>query len=83
MSSDAEVSGTPAVPIAPSAAAMRMRNSRERRRLGLKCVLVQLRATEIEILVRKRLLNADARNDARAIRDAVHSYLDRTLSKGM
>lgn len=83
MSQEAEISITPAVPITPSAAAKRMRNSRERRRLGLRCVTVQLRATEVDVLVQKNLLNADARNDTYAVRDALHAYLDRTLSKGL
>jgi hypothetical protein len=83
MSQDAEISITPSAPIAPSAAAMRMRDHRERRRLGLHCVTVQLRATEIDVLIRKNLLKADARNDTYAVRDALHAYLDRTLSKGL
>lgn len=78
MSQDAEISTTP-----PSAAAMRMRDHRERRRLGLQCVTVQLRATEIDVLIQKNLLKADARNDTFAVRDALHTYLDRTLSKAL
>ena len=83
MSPDPEISTTPAVPITPSAAAKRMRVSRERRRRGLRCVTVQLRATEIDVLIQKDLLKADARNDTRAIRNALHTYLDRTLSKAL
>jgi hypothetical protein len=83
MSQDAEVPTTPPAPIAPSAAAMRMRNHRERQRRGLRCVTVQIRATEIEVLIQKKLLEADARNDARAVRDALHAYFDRTLSKAL
>jgi hypothetical protein len=83
MSPDAEISTTPPAPIATSAAAKRMRDHRERRRLGLRCVTVQLRATEIEVLLRTNLLKADARNDARAVRDALHTYLDRTLSRAL
>jgi hypothetical protein len=83
MPQDAEISTTPQSPTAPSAAAMRMRNHRERQRRGLRCVTVQLRATEIEVLIQKNLLKADARNDARAVRNALHAYLDRTLSKAL
>ena len=83
MSQDAEISITPPVSITASAAAKRMRNSRERRRLGLRCVTVQLRATEVDVLVQKNLLNADARSDTYAVRDALHAYLDRTLGKGL
>ncbi len=66
-----------------SSAARRMRDHRARRRIGLRCVTVQLRETEIDVLIRKGLLNADARNDVYAVRDAVHAYLDRTLSKAV
>jgi hypothetical protein len=47
----------PPTPIIPSAAAIRMRDHRERRRLGLRCVTVQLRATEIEVLIQKNCSN--------------------------
>jgi hypothetical protein len=81
MSSDAEankiVSPTPA---GRSAAAERMRAHRNRRRAGLRCVVVQIRETEIDVLVRKGLLKPDACNDRIAIRDALHSHFDRTLS---
>ena len=70
-------------PSARSAAAERMRAHRERRRMGLRCVTVQLREKEIQVLIQKGFLKADARNDVYAIRDAVHAYLDRTLSKAV
>ncbi len=66
-------------PAARSPAAERMRAHRERRRLGLRCLTIQLRETEIDVLIREGLLNADARNDLYAIRDAVHAHLDSTL----
>jgi hypothetical protein len=53
MSQDAEISISPPQPISPSAAAKRMRNHRERRRLGLRCVTVQLRETEIDVRSKK------------------------------
>ena len=83
MSPDAEISITPPAPIAPSAAAERMRNHRERRRKGHRCVTIELRETEIDLLIRWGLLKADARNDAHAVRDALHAYLDRTLGKAL
>ena len=70
-------------PIRSSAAAVRMRAHRERRRMGLRCVTVQLREKEIHVLIQKGFLKADARNDVYAIRDAMHAYLDRTLSKAL
>ena len=81
MSEDAEMSsGITVLPVARSAAE-RMRASRERRRLGLRCLTVELRETEIDVLIQKKLLDADARNDAYAVRDALHAHFERTLKK--
>jgi hypothetical protein len=64
----------------PSSAAQRMRRHRQRRRDGLRCLIVELRETEIDVLVQKGLLNADARNNARAVREALYQYFDGTLN---
>ena len=80
MSEDAETSGGPATPpISCSPAANRMRYHRERRREGLRCITIELRETEIDELIRRKLLQADARNDVYAIREALHAHFDRTL----
>ena len=80
MSEQVEMSDGPATPpIARSAAARRMRAHRQRRREGLRCIVVQLRETEIDELIRKGLLQADARNDVYAVRNALHAHFDRTL----
>ena len=80
MSEHAEMSSaTTALPAACSAAANRMRAHRQRRRDGLRCIVVQLRETEIDELIRRKLLQADARNDVYAIREALHMHFDRTL----
>ena len=80
MSEHAEMSSaTTALPAACSAAANRMRAHRQRRRDGLRCIVVQLRETEIDELIRRKLLQADARNDVYAIREALHAHFDRTL----
>jgi hypothetical protein len=47
--------------IARSPDAERMRRHRERRRDGLRCLVVELRETEIDVLVQRGLLNAGAR----------------------
>jgi hypothetical protein len=60
-------------------AADRMRLHRERRRKGLRCVIVELRETEVDALIRKGMLNADARNNSRAVRKALYAHLDQTL----
>jgi hypothetical protein len=62
-----------------SAAAERMHLHRERRRQGLRCIIVELRETEIDALVRRGLLEAETRNDKYAVRMALYEYLDRTL----
>ena len=67
------------VPLIPSAAAERMRLHRERRRQGLRCIIVELRETEIEALVRRGLLEAETRNDKYAVRKALYDHLDQTL----
>jgi hypothetical protein len=62
-----------------SAAAERMRAHRERRRAGLRCLMVQLFETEIDELIRRGLLKDVARNDPQSVRDALYLHLDRTL----
>jgi hypothetical protein len=59
-----------------SSAAERMRAHRQRRRDGLRCLTIELRETEIDVLIGRK---ADARNDADAIRDALYAHLERTL----
>jgi hypothetical protein len=64
----------------PSSAALRMRRHRERRRNGMRCMTIELRETEVTALIRKGLLTDDARNEIRAIRNALYRFLDRTLN---
>jgi hypothetical protein len=64
---------------APSAAALRMRRHRERRRDGLRCLTIELRETEVAELVRQGFLQKDARNDPQALSNAFYRFLDRTL----
>ena len=64
---------------APSAAALRMRRHRERRRDGLRCVTIELRETEVTALIRKGFLKEDAGNDDRAVKSAFYGFLDRAL----
>jgi hypothetical protein len=63
----------------PSAAAERMRLHRERRRQGLRCLMVELRETEIDVLIQKGLLDGEMRNDPDAVSDALYAHLDQTL----
>ena len=63
----------------PSPAAERMRRHRERRRDGMRCLLVELTDTEIDALVRKGLLKPETCHDQNAIADALYNFLERTL----
>jgi hypothetical protein len=62
-----------------SAAAMRTRRSRQRRRDGLRSLWIELRETEVATLISKKLLKIDARNDDHAVRTALYAHLDHTL----
>jgi hypothetical protein len=62
-----------------SRAAERMRRHRERRRDGLRCVMVELRETEIDELIRRKLLKSETRNDAWAIKSAIYAIFDDVL----
>jgi hypothetical protein len=64
----------------PNTAAARMRRHRKRRREGLRCLTVELRDSEIDVLVGKALLMPGIRNDKNAIIRALHDFFDITLS---
>jgi SOS response regulatory protein OraA/RecX len=80
MSGHAEMSiETVTASLACSAAAERMRAHRRRRQAGLRCLTIELRETEVTELIRRKLLEADAHDDIRAIRNALHRHLDESL----
>jgi hypothetical protein len=62
-----------------SCAAERMRLHRERRRTGVRCLMIELRESEAAELVRRGLLKQEMRNDRNAIIEALYAHLDRTL----
>ena len=66
-------------PTGPSAAAVRMRLHRDRRRYGLRCLMIELRETEIDLLVAKGLLSSETRHDSHVVRQALYAHLDQTL----
>jgi hypothetical protein len=68
-------------PTAALTAAERMRAHRQRRRDGLRCLTIEVRETEIDALIRKGTLKADARNDPDAILNALYAHLDHTLDE--
>jgi hypothetical protein len=57
-----------------------MRRHRKLRRDGLRCLTVQLRETEIDMLICKALLEPEMRNNRIAIITALHAHFDQTLS---
>jgi hypothetical protein len=70
-------------PASCSAAAERMRLHRERRRQGLRCLMIELRETEIDALIAKGLLKPETRNDPNAVSEALYDFLDRALSQAV
>jgi hypothetical protein len=69
----------PIATIARSTAAVRMRLHRKRRRLGLRCLMIELRETEIDVLIGRGLLHSEMRHDPCVVREALYAYLDQTL----
>jgi hypothetical protein len=63
-----------------SPAAERMRLHRERKKNGMRCLMIELRETEIDALIREGFLKSDTRNDTAAITDAIYAYFDRELA---
>ena len=55
----------------PSPAAQRMRRYRKQRRQGLRSVRILLAETDIDALIRMRLLKEDQRQDVEALQTAV------------
>ena len=60
-----------------------MRLHRARRSVGLRCLTLEVRETEITALIRKGLLRSDNRRDSKAVRNALYSLLDRHLGGSM
>jgi hypothetical protein len=80
MTHDADLKVTaPTTEPVRSPAAERMRLHRERRRNGMRCLTIELRETEIDVLVCMGLLRADMRNDPNAIYEALYAFFDAKL----
>ena len=60
-----------------SPAAQRMRRYRKQRRQGLRCVRILLDETDIDVLIRMRLLKEHQRHDVEALQTAVIGLLYR------
>ena len=61
-----------------TAGAVRMRASRQRRRAGLRCVTLDLRATEIDRLIEFGHLEEAARDDKNQVLLALYRFLDKS-----
>lgn len=70
----------PTAPLMPLSPAERMRRSRERRRKGLRALIVELRESEIDALVRRGRLAPEERASPSAIRRAPYAFLDSCLT---
>ena len=70
---------TDANDLPPSCAAARMRHYRRRKRNGLVALNLELRLTEIQALIEKGLLKAEARHNAEDILLALYRFLDTNL----
>jgi hypothetical protein len=81
MKRDAEMTPIPPStgPVVLSPAAERMRLHRERRRNGVRCLMIELRETEIDGLIHKGLLKTETRNDVNAVLAALYEHLEQTL----
>jgi hypothetical protein len=63
----------------PTSAAARMRRHRDRRRRGLHCLTIELRETEIDVLIGKGLLKSETRHDPGAVCQGLYAHLEETL----
>jgi hypothetical protein len=63
-----------------SLAAARMRRHRKRRLDRLRCLTVELRDSEIDMLVCRALLKPEMRHSKSAIINALHEHFEQTLS---
>jgi hypothetical protein len=56
-----------------------MRRHRQRRRDGMRCFQLEIRETEINELVRRKLLKEETRNNKQSIIDALYEVLEDSL----
>jgi hypothetical protein len=71
---------TTVAPLNRSPAAERMRAHRQRKKSGMRCLMIELRETEIDALIRRGFLKAGARSDTGALTDAIYAYFDHGLA---
>ena len=59
--------------------AERMARCRQRRKNGMRCVMIELREAEVDALIRHRLLGPDDRYNRSSVVQALYRFLDETL----
>jgi hypothetical protein len=64
-----------------SAAGERMRRHRQRRRDKLRCLMIELRESEIDALIRRGLLLPEGRDDPEAVSEGLYAFFDRALTR--
>ena len=75
-----EINNKQALTKAPvSAAAVRMRRHRARRRDGLRSLTIELHEREVDALIRSGFLEKGSRNDANAVTQALYRFFDRVF----
>jgi hypothetical protein len=62
-----------------STATERMRLHRQRLREGRRCLVIELLGGEIDVLIRRGLLEPDERTDPDSLRVALYEFLDQTF----
>lgn len=62
-----------------SMSALRMRLLRDRRRKGLRCVVLEVRESELDQLIARHLLQEADRDDPMEVSRALGRWLDRSL----
>jgi hypothetical protein len=67
--------------VARAKAAARMRHSREGRKEGMRCFVLEIRDEEIAALVRRGYLAEENRADRAAVLKALYEFLDSTLGR--
>ena len=67
--------------IARTHAAERMARYRQRRRSGMRCLMIELRREEVAWLVRHRWLAPESRSDLNAVKRALYAFLDDSLRR--
>ena len=83
MPEDAEMTAIPPAtePATRTAAAERMRRHRQRHRDGYRCLMIELRETEVDALIKKGLLAAESRLDYDSVQLAFYAFLDCALGE--